>query len=135
MFSPGISGNPLGRPRRSISPVIRKQEFRRCFLKLIQIRDGRIKEELDDKGKIVYVYPSVGALIQACKLIMEYTAGKPEQRISLDVIGETEKPNALQIVLTHADSQADKPEITDGILLERPTNVRSEEDKTEDNKA
>lgn len=128
-FAPGFSGNPSSKPRPSISKIVRQQEFRRAFKKLIDIREGRIREmDFVERGKRIWVYPSVSNLITACVKIMEYTAGKPEQKISLDVIGEAEKPNALQIVLSHANEAA-TPENDQGIMLERPKNVRVIEEK------
>ena len=123
-FQPGFSGNPACRPKRAISQGIRRAEFRRSFLQLMRVRDGRIREmDFTEDGKRIAVYPSVTNLIAACVKIMEYTAGKPEQKVSLDIInGESVQPNALQLVLNRPNG--------DGVIREdeRPAIVLSRAD-------
>lgn len=109
--------------KRVLASFERKAEFRRSFLKLVQIREGRIREmDFGENGKQIWVYPSLKDLITACRLIMEYTAGKPEQRISMDVIGEAQQVNAIQVVLNLSDNKEEAQE--KGILLQRPQSIR-----------
>lgn len=104
-FKPGNNANPLGRPtgkKEWINITMRRNEFRRCMYTLMSIRDGRIEEmAYDREGNRVAVAAKISDVIAACVKIMEYTAGKPSQHISVDVInGADSKPNALIIDLS-----------------------------------
>jgi hypothetical protein len=136
---PGVSGNPNGRPKlnkRFIDRITQRMEFRQAFLRLIQIRDGRIMEmDFTSNGKRIWVYPSVSNLIAACVKIMEYTAGKPEQKISLDVInGENIQPNALQLILNRPGNDgAIRDDERPSILLSTDVSQNPQHDNSQQN--
>lgn len=129
-FAKGNNANPLGRPtgkREWLNIHTRRNEFRRSMYTLISIRDGRIEEmSYDRDGTKVSVAAKIGDIIAACVKLMEYTAGKPSQHISVDVVnGGAERPNALIIDLSRRTITIDgTPENNQSLV------VSNDDDKT-----
>lgn len=121
-FQPGNNANPNGRPKGSktlLNIHTRRNEFRRSMYTLIAIRDGRIEEmSYDRDGNRVAVAAKISDIIAACVKLMEYTAGKPSQHISVDVVnGAEQRPNALIIDLSRRTLTVE-PAPVDATLVE-----------------
>lgn len=110
------------------SKTVKRQEFRRTIQRVIAIRDGRIREmDFDQHGKRIWVYPSVQNLLKACEIMLGYTAGKPAQRIDIDIAGDSERPNTLQIVLNRPTTKQEREQASRQVI--ELTNSDDDKDK------
>lgn len=92
-FVKGQSGNPGGRKKAlGLSHGVRRQEGKKTWRKLLEIRDEQVQEPHFDKetGKTVYFAPSIKERREACKLILAYCWGLPPQKV--EVTGEDGEP-------------------------------------------
>lgn len=111
------------------SKQVKRQEFRRTIQRVIAIRDGRVREmDFDEHGKRIWVYPSVQNLLKACEIMLGYTAGKPAQRIDIDIAGDAERPNTLSIVLNRPTTKEQRTEAGKQIIALANT-IDDEQDK------
>ena len=88
-FQPGISGNPLGAPKRVwVSPLERGREARRTWKRLLKIRDSLILErktiQTPDGPVEVEVTPSIRDLIRCCEVILNRAVGMPKQQVEVE---------------------------------------------------
>lgn len=103
-FTKGTPANPSGYngKREYLNIATRRAQFRKSMFTLMQIRDGRIEElGYTRDGTRIAVAAKISDIIASCVKLMEYTAGKPDQHVSVDVLnGGDMKPNALIIDLS-----------------------------------
>ena len=90
---------PSGRPKRYwITEQQRMTQARKSWKTLIDIRDGRIKEQEwdDEKKEMITVAPSVKQVREAATKIMAYAVGMPKQAV--EHTGEDGGPISLKWV-------------------------------------
>ena len=106
-FQKGQVTNPGGRTRRYwIHEKQRVIQARKSFQTLIEIRDGRIKEEEVDKvtGERYSVAASVKEVRESCKSILAYAVGLPRQEIELS--GSVNREDNREALRKVAEDQA-----------------------------
>lgn len=102
----------------------RRNEFRRCIKRLIDIRDGRLHEEhYDSKGKKVIVVASVANVIKSIELLLSYIAGKPSQKLILDLENGGSAP-LMSITLNRPAEQQVTGSLQLGIQLSTDDNQK-----------
>jgi hypothetical protein len=74
-FKPGESGNPNGRPKRSVEEAALEQ-FRSHF------RNGNMGAVIDSLQR-----QAARGNVQAIRLVLEYMLGKPPQEVDLNTDG------------------------------------------------
>jgi hypothetical protein len=93
-FQKGQSGNPAGykTKRQWIAEKRRISEARKTFDRLIQIRDGLIKEiGEDENGNTIYATPSAKDLLNCCRQIFDRAIGLPRVEGDLGMDGQMDK--------------------------------------------
>jgi len=85
-FQKGQSGNPGGRKRSiGLSRAVRKSEGLKSWKMLLDIRDEKLREhriEIENGEPVaVDVVPSIKERREACKLILAYCWGQPNQKM------------------------------------------------------
>lgn len=98
-FIKGHTGNPGGKSALAmaaagLSPTVKQQEGLKFWRRLLELRDGLIKEAyVNDKGETVYSVPSIKEFLQICEVGLAYCFGRPSQRVELPI----DKTGPIQI--------------------------------------
>lgn len=123
-FPKGQSGNPGGRKKAiGLSRAVRKSEGLKTWGMLLDIRDEKIREQKieweDGEPVTIDVVPSVKERREACKLILAYCWGQPNQTMDLDetfTLNGDDDANRLLSTVANAVLRGDVPSLVAGSI-------------------